>query len=304
MFFRRLARLLLVPLLVSAAPPVAPAQRLERTPEHLTPGQLEAQLSYQSGRVIVRRGLATLDLPAKFRYLDPQQTDRVLRAWGNPPSRETLGMLVPTAVRVLAPEGWGVIISYSEDGYVKDDNAAQINYGELLTTMQRATREANPERAKAGYATAELVGWAEPPHYDSVAHKLYWAKDFKFSDESTHTLNYNIRVLGRRGVLVLNAVASMDRLESVREDMTKVIGFVEFNEGHRYANFTPGTDKVAEYGIAALIAGGLAAKAGLFKVLLGALITMKKLVIVGAAAAAAFLRKLFRRSPADAAAKS
>src|SRR2546426_2131137 len=35
------------------------------------------------------------------------------------------------------------------------------------------------------------------------------------------------------------------------------------NEGHRYADFVPGTDKVAEYGIAALIAGGVAAKAGL-----------------------------------------
>lgn len=47
--------------------------------------------------------------------------------------------------------------------------------------MQGATRDANAERAKAGYPTVELVGWAEPPHYDSTAHKLYWAKDLKFS---------------------------------------------------------------------------------------------------------------------------
>jgi uncharacterized membrane-anchored protein len=253
--------------------------------------------------VTVHRGLATLELPADFRYLDPQATDVVLRAWGNPPGSETLGMLVPAGVRVLAPEGWGVIISFSEDGYVKDDDDAKIDYRELLTTMQQAMRETNPERAKAGYATVELVGWAEPPHYDSVAHKLYWAKDLKFTDDSAHTLNYNIRVLGRRGVLVLNAVASMDRLESVRRDMTKVIGFVEFNGGHRYADFIPGTDKVSEYGIAALIAGGLAAKAGLFKVLLGALIALKKFIALGLIAAAAFLRKLFRRKPADAAAK-
>jgi len=149
----------------------------------------------------------------------------------------------------------------------------------------------------------ELVGWAEPPHYDSLAHKLYWAKDLKFTDDSAHTLNYSVRVLGRRGVLVLNAVSSMDQLEPVRRDMTKVIGFVEFSGGHRYADFIPGTDKVAEYGIAALIAGGLAAKAGLFKVLLGALIALKKAIALGLVAAAAFLRKLFRRKPADAAAK-
>jgi hypothetical protein len=105
-------------------------------------------------------------------------------------------MLVPAGVRVLAPEGWGVIISFSEDGYVKDDAAAKIDYGELLASMQKATREANPERAKAGYAQVELVGWAEPPSYDSVAHKLYWAKDLKFTDDSAHTLNYKCPRLG------------------------------------------------------------------------------------------------------------
>src|SRR5205814_2295552 len=245
------------------------AQRLERTPENPTREQVEAQLRYQTGRVTLSRGLATLDLPGDFRYLDPQETAIVLRAWGNPPGRETLGMLVPAGVHVLTPEGWGVIISFSEDGYVKDDDAAKIDYRELLRNMQQATREANPERAKAGYATVELVGWAEPPRYDSVAHKLYWAKDLKFTDDSAHTLNYNIRVLGRRGVLVLNAVASMNRLESVKRAMTNVIGFVEFNGGHRYAD----------------------------------LIALKKFIVLGLVAAAAFLRKLFGRKPTDAGAK-
>ncbi|PYP38040.1 MAG: hypothetical protein DMD46_03020 [Gemmatimonadetes bacterium] len=174
--------LLIVPFL--AAPPAAGAQRLERTPAHPTRDQIEAQLGYRTGRVTLPGGLATLDLPAHFRYLDAEDTEIVLRAWGNPPGAQTLGMVVPTALRVLTPEGWGVIITYAEDGYVKDDDAAKIDYHELLTDMQRATREADPELAKAGYTTVELVGWAEPPHYDSVAHKLYWAKDLKFADES------------------------------------------------------------------------------------------------------------------------
>jgi len=284
--------------LALSPPAAARAQKLEKTPDKLTPEQLEAQLRYQTGRVTVSKGLATLDLSPDFRYLDAPQTDLVLRAWGNPPGNETLGMLIPAGAGVFTRGGWGVIITYDEDGYVKDDDAARLEYGALLAKMQKATREANEQRAKEGYPTAELVGWAEPPHYDSAAHKLYWAKDLKFSDDSVHTLNYNIRVLGRRGVLVLNAVASMDRIEPVKRDMAKVIGFVDFNEGHRYADFVPGSDKVAEYGIAALIAGGIAAKAGLFKVLLGALIAAKKFILIALAAAAAYLRKLFRRKPA------
>jgi hypothetical protein len=51
----------------------------------------------------------------------------------------------------------------------------------------------------------------------------------------------------------------------------------DFNQGHRYAEFDPDMDEVAAYGIGALIAGKLAAKAGLFATLL---ILLKKLWIV------------------------
>ena len=99
-------------------------------------------------------------------------------------------------------------------------------------------------------------------------------------------------------MLVLNAVAEMDQLEQIKGAMSQVMGFVEFTDGHRYADFVPGTDKVATYGIAALIAGGVAAKAGLFKVLLAGLIGLKKLLVVALAAVAAFFRKLMGRKKA------
>ena len=278
-----------------AALPVAAlsAQKFQETPQNLTPQQMEARLHYQTGQVKLRGGLATLELPAEFRYLDPRETDLVIRAWGNPPNNETLGMIVPAGANVFQAESWAVVITYDEDGFVKDDDAATVNYDDLLGKMQRALRGENEERRRRGYPEIELVGWAEPPRYDSAAHKLYWAKDLRFGTEAVHTLNYNIRVLGRRGVLVLNAVASMDQLAAVRRDMTKVIAFVDFAEGNRYADFVPGTDKVAEYGIAALIVGSIAAKAGLFKLLLAGILALKKLIVVALVAIAAFFRRLF-----------
>jgi len=289
----RLVYLLVVPLGLATA---------QQSDNKLTPEQVESRLHYLSGRIALRSGLASLDMPSSFRYLDAQETETVLRTWGNPPGSKTLGMLVPAGISVFDPASWAVVITYDEDGYVKDDEAAKIDYADLLAQMQRGARDENQERKKAGYPPVELVGWAEPPHYDSASHTLYWAKDLRFGTDTIHTLNYNIRVLGRRGVLVLNAVATMDQLGSVKNDMTNVIGFVDFNDGHRYTDFVAG-DKVAEYGIAALIAGGVAAKAGLFKVLLGALIALKKLIVVALVAVAAFLRRLFRRKPADAPAK-
>jgi len=257
--------------------------------------EVASRLKFQQGEIKLKDGLATLKVPEKFNYLDPDQTDTVLvQIWGNPPRHEkTLGMLFPADISAASPDSWGVVITYDEDGYVKDDEAAKINYDDLLKQMQEDTREANQERTKQGYEAVELVGWAEPPRYDKDSHKLYWAKELSFGGDTEHTLNYDIRALGRRGVLSLNAVASMGQLQSIEKDMQQVLAFVEFNQGHRYGDYVAGVDKVAAYGIGALIAGGIAAKAGLFKLLLGALIAGKKFVIVAFVALGAFLKRLF-----------
>lgn len=61
-----------------------------------------------------------------------------------------------------------------------------------------------------------------------------------FGGEAEHTLNYNIRILGRRGVLILNAVADMKQLPSIRKETRGVLSAVEFEEGHRYQDYLPG----------------------------------------------------------------
>ncbi len=264
----------------------------------MTSAQFEASLKYKTGTVPLKDGVATLSLPAGFRYLDPEDTERVLvNAWGNPSGSGTLGMIVPPGMGVTDSASWAVIVSFDEDGYVKDDEAAKINYDDLLKEMQGDTKESNEARAEAGYEPVTLLGWAERPHYDQAAHKLYWAKDLQFGGSPSRTLNYDIRALGRRGVLILSAVATMDQLGTVKEGMQQVLTFASFNEGHRYADFTPGKDKVAAYGIAALVAGKLAAKAGFFKLLIAALVAGKKFVIIGVIALAGLFRKFFRKDP-------
>ncbi len=256
--------------------------------------EIASKLKFQQGEIKLKDGLATLKVPANFRYLDPDQTDTVLvKLWGNPPRQEkTLGMLFPAEIGPADDESWGVVITYDEDGYVKDDEAASINYNDLLKEMQEGTREANQERIKQGYEAVELIGWAAPPRYDKEAHKLYWAKELSFGGATEHTLNYDIRALGRRGVLSLNAVAAMSQLQKIEKDMRQVLTFVEFNEGHRYSDYVAGVDKVAAYGIGALIAGKLAAKAGLFKLLLVFAAKAWKLLIVAALAVSAFIKRL------------
>lgn len=296
---RALSSLLIVAL--ALLPTALLAQREVRDLDSLTPPELVARLGWQTGEVSLRGGLATLRVPETFRYLGPSDTRLVLEnLWGNPPDDSPLGMLFPADKGPLDSANWAVLVTYEEDGYVKDDDAAELDYDKLLREMQAATRDGNAAREEAGYPTVELLGWAEPPHYDSAAHKLYWAKDLQFGGEPSRTLNYDVRVLGRRGVLVLTAISGMSELAAVDSGMAAVMGLVEFNEGHRYADFMPGTDQVAAYGIGALVAGKVAAKAGLFKVLLAALAAGKKFVIAGAVAVVAFVRRLLGRKEPEA----
>lgn len=251
----------------------------------------EAQLSYREGDIVVGDNLATLRLGQAFRFLGPEDAERVLVAWGNPPGSGALGMIFPQGTGATTKDGWAVVVSYAEEGHVKDEDAKDLDFDELLEDMKKDTEESNEERQKAGYDPVHLVGWAEPPHYDSSSKKLYWAKELDFGAEE-HTLNYDIRVLGRKGVLELSAVASIQQLALVKAEMPKVLEAVEFNQGMRYADFNPDIDTVAAYGVGALVAGKVAAKAGFFKVLLSALVAGKKFLIVGVVGLAALLKKL------------
>lgn len=231
-------------------------------------------LNPQSGTIELPGGIASLEVPENFYYLSPEDSKRVLEeAWGNPESQLGLGMLFPVQYSPLDGAAWGVTIDYTAEGYVSDENAADIDYQELLETMQADTREESTYRVEQGYETIDLIGWASQPYYDASSHKLYWAKELKFGDAQEHTLNYNVRVLGRQGVLVLNFIAAMPQLAEIEAARDDVLAMASFNDGHKYSQFDPDIDQVAAYGIGGLIAGKVLAKTGLIAV---ALLFLKK----------------------------
>jgi len=267
-------------------PAIAEEEAGEDTPEGPT-------FNYQSGNIVLPNKVATLHLAGNYRYLDSTETEKLLVAWGNEPGNDTQGAIVPNEVDPMDTEGWAVILTYIDDGHVDDADAAQIDYDDMLKDMKSGTEENNEARTQNGYQAVHLLGWAEKPHYDAAAKKLYWAKELDFEGNEVHTLNYDVRVLGREGVLSMNAVASMNQLEQIRRDMRPLIQVAEFNEGHRYAEFNSKTDRLAEYGLGALIAGGVAAKLGLFAKLGALLLAFKKFIIIGLVAAGGLVAKLF-----------
>jgi uncharacterized membrane-anchored protein len=273
--------------------------RAQAQPPRISPDQMAvvaSRLQWQTGTITLRDGLAKIALQPGYRFLGGPDAEKVLHdLWGNPPGAPPLGMIFPPNLGPLDRGGWGVLVEYEEGGHVNDDDASKINYDQLLTQMQAAVRNSNTERERLGYPAMELVGWAQQPHYDAVTHKLFWAKELREIGSSGSGLNYNIRVLGRKGVLVLNAIADMNELDEVAARMPQVMAMVDFQPGSTYADFDPRVDKVAKYGIAALVAGtavGVAAKAGLLKFLFPVLLAAKKFLIIIVVAIAAAVRKI------------
>lgn len=275
-----------------AEPPLSPQEQ-----EYLAAArQLWDSLERRTGDVALPNGVASLKVPESFYYLAPADAEKVLvEVWGNPPGSgaTTLGMLMPSEYTPFEDESWGVTIEYQEDGHVSDEDADSIDYGELLAQMQDDTREASKERVAQGYEPIELLGWAAPPFYDKTTHKLHWAQELKFGDAEAHTLNYNIRVLGRSGVLVLNFIAGMNQKALIEANLDKVLAMAEFDAGSRYTDFDPDIDEVAAYGIGALVAGKVAAKTGLIA---AAVIFLKKFGVALVVGFGVLIGRLFKRN--------
>lgn len=267
----------------------------EAADEAGAPGAPSIEFDYQSGDVVLPNKTATLHLGEKYLYLNPAETEKLLVAWGNRPGNDTQGAIIPANVDPMTETGWAVILTYDDDGHVDDADAADIDYDEMLEEMKAGTEAGNKERERAGYGTVHLIGWAERPHYDAATRKLYWAKELNFGGSERNTLNYDVRVLGREGVLSMNAVASIDQLSQVKTEMRPLIEVAELNPGYRYADFDASTDRVAEYGLAALIAGGIAGKLGLFAKIGAFLLAFKKFIFIGIAALGGFFWNLFKK---------
>lgn len=235
------------------------------------------EFQWQTGTITVGANLATIVLPEGYRFLGTKDARFILEEmWGNPKNPEVLGLMFPPDMGPADEDGWAVTVAFDDCGYVKDDDARSIDYDDLLKSMQEGTRESNKARKKEGYSTVDLLGWAEKPHYDSDKKTLYWAKRLRFEGVAEPQLNYNLRVLGRRGVLELTPLGAESVLSDIRAATPALLAATTFTEGNRYEDFKEGSgDKIAAYGIAGLLGAGMLAKAGLLKALL------KPLIFVG-----------------------
>lgn len=240
----------------------------------------DSALKYQTGTIKIHDAI-TLNIPKGYKYIGKEDAEDIIyNLWNNPPSEGTLGILVNDSFRLTRMDDWSFVVSYFESGFVKDDDAAKLNYDDMMKEMKESELGENKERVKLGYDAIHILGWATKPFYDKGNNTLHWAKIFRFGDGIDTTLNYDVRILGRKGVLSMNAIGSMSNLADIQKHIPDLLKIATFSEGNKYKDFNPSIDKVAAYTIGGLVAGKILAKAGLIALLLKNI----KLVVLGALA--------------------
>lgn len=261
----------------------------------------EARTASTSGPADVPlAGKAVLKLPEGHAFVPQPQAGKLLNAMGNPGTDPRLaGLIFPKD-----DAGWFMTVRYEDSGHIKDDDARDWNADDLLKSFREGTEAANEERVKMGVPAIEIVGWAEKPAYDPATHRLVWAmssRDKGAPGAEAQGVNYNTYVLGREGYFMLNLVTELKELPAHKPAAHTMLAALAFNDGQRYADFNAGTDRMAEYGLAALVVGvaakklGFLAAAGLF------FAKFAKVILLGLAGVGGLAVKLFKRKDGSAA---
>ena len=270
-----------------------------------TDRKAEADAAFKAAQAVMTQGPADIKLADQAvikisegqTFIPAQEAGRLLRVMGNRPGDDMLGMVMP-----LGDADWFVVARNVKAGYIKDDDAKDWKADELLTSIKEGTEEMNKERRTRGIGEIDIIGWVQPPTYDPATHRLLWSlssKEKGAKDASDAGINYNTYALGREGYISLNLVTSLNSIERDKSVANGLLAALDFNEGKRYADFNSATDKVAEYGLAALVAGVAAKKLGLLAMIGVFFLKFWKVGLLALAGFGALAPKLFKRKKAS-----
>jgi len=248
------------------------------------------KIRHLNGPAVARLGAAGhIQLPEADIFYDGDTTRQLLKASGEPISGQEVGTIISTN------EDWSVMFDFSDVGYVKDDEKNNLNADKILADIKEGTAEANKERIKNGSPPLEVVGWEQPPHYDEATHNLTWA--VRCTAEGHPLLNYNTRILGRQGVMEVVLICEPNQLPTTLPTYSSLLAGYSFEAGQTYAEYRPG-DKLAKYGLAALVVGGAGVAAAKLGLLAWVAVLFKKawkLIAVAVAAIATSIKKFWAK---------
>ena len=246
-----------------------------------------ADLPWQNGPTTGQLGTeAQTHVPEGCAFIGPDHADDFMMMTQNPPDGSERGVIL---CQNTGDNVWFVVFSFDNSGYVKDDERDELDARKILSNLRAGNEAGNEERERRGWSTLTIEGWMEPPHYDTATNNLTWSLSLRDSDGDS-TINHSVRLLGRGGVMHADLVADAAQLYDAMPVFNQMVTGYEYKSGHRYSEWRSG-DKVAAFGLTALIGGGavaLAAKSGL-------LAKFWKVIVAAVLAVVAGIKSIFKK---------
>jgi uncharacterized membrane-anchored protein len=243
-----------------AEPRIATGQDNQLSPQQLEMLQRFASIQWMQGPTTARIGaMAEIAIPEGYQYANAGDAQTLLELYGNPRNPNILGAIVPIAEDV----DWTLIFKFDAIGYVKDADKESIDANEILSNFQAGLPSMNEARRSIGADECRSISWMEKPFYDAQTNNLTWALRLGF--DGGDSVNYDIRILGRRGVMEATLLDSPETYAKSIPEVKRVLSGFNYVSGEKYAEWKQG-DKIAAYGLTGLVAGGglaVAAKTGL-----------------------------------------
>ncbi len=226
--------------------------------------------------------VSSLGIPEGYIFTGPKGTKIVMQQFGNVVTDKEIGMIVAPS------NAWIAVFEFDPIGYVKDDDKDSLDADAILTSMRDSQKQDNERRHSMQLAELEIDGWYKPPFYNEKTHNLEWCTKLREKGSDKPFVNHNIRILGRRGVTEVTLIADLDVLDEAIPALSEILEDYSYKAGGSYAEYRKG-DKIAKYGLTALVAGGAAAVA----LKSGLLAKLWKPIAAGLVAVGAFFKRLF-----------
>lgn len=263
------------------------------SPEQFAMLQKYASIQWESGPYTGQIGNhAEIKLPAGFAFTGAQGAQDLLEVYGNPRDTSILAAIVPEDENA----DWTLVFQFDDIGYVDDSDRDSLDAEALISAFREGIPASNRERRAMGLEELQGMAWQVPPFYDPQTNNLTWGLKLDFPSGSA--INYDIRILGRRGVMQATLLGDPETYAAALPQVKTLLANYAYLSGNKYAEWSQG-DKVAGVGLAGLVAGGgavVAAKTGLLAKL--GLIFAKggKAIIIGVivlfATVGSFLKRL------------
>lgn len=278
----------------------------QNTPSSRTQAEIQAawQAAAKSGTFgpaqIRLLDQATLNITDDEVFIPAAEANRIMAALGNSSTPERFGLVTEKSDNVR----WMVDVTWIKEGYVRDGDAKEWQADAMLEDLKEGTERGNAERLARGIPALDVTGWVEKPAYDSASHRLVWSlslQDRGAPAGEPQTINYNTYALGREGYFSLDLITGSDTIGTDKLVARNLLGTLNYRPGKRYEDFSSSTDKVAAYGLGALVGVVAVKKLGLLGLIGVFLLKIWKLAAVALVGAGAAVRRFFGRQKEDAA---